>query len=126
MSVLDQTFRCPTATHILASDGVDDIVGRGAQQLSDDGELMHMVLAREQGLAIEHLGENAARTPDVDLDIVFLPRQHDFGGSVVSCRDVAGHLGVLDAGKAEVANLQIAVLVDKNVARLKVSVDDTG
>ena len=33
---------------------------------------------------------------------------------------------VLDTGETEVANLEIAVLVDKNVARLEVTVNDTG
>lgn len=98
--------------YIFTGDGVDDIVGRSAKQLGDDGKLVDVVLAREQRLALEHLGEDAAGAPDVDLDIVLLPGEHDLGGAVVSGRDVAGHLGVLDAGEAEVADLEIAVLVD--------------
>jgi hypothetical protein len=59
-------------------------------------------------------------------DIVLLPRQHDLWRTVVSSRNVTSHLRVLDSGKTEIANLQIAVLVDKNVGRLEIAVDDTG
>ena len=82
-----------------------------------------MVLAREQRLSLDHFGEDAARAPDVNLDVVFLPGQHDLGGSVVSGGNVAGHLRILDTGETEVANFQIAVFVDEDVARLQVSVD---
>lgn len=84
-----------------------------------------MVLAGEEGLALEHLGENAASAPDVHLHIVLLPGEHDLGGSVISGRDVAGHLRVLNTCKTEVANFQVAVLVNKDVGRLEVTVDDT-
>lgn len=85
-----------------------------------------MVLAGEERLALEHLGKDAAGTPNVHLDVVFLPCEHDFGGAVVSRGDVAGHLGVLDSGQAKVANLEIAVFVDENVAGLEITVDDAG
>jgi hypothetical protein len=85
-----------------------------------------MVLSGEQGLALQHLGKDASRTPDVDFHIVFLPRQHDLGSAIVSRRDVASHLGVLYTGQTKIANLQITVLVHKDIARLQVTVDDTG
>lgn len=113
------------STHVLAGDCVDDIIRRCAQQLSDNGELVHMVLSREEGLPVQHLGEDAASAPDVHLDVVFLPCEHDLGGSVVSRRNVARHLRVLDTGQAKVANLQIAVFVDENVAWFQVPMDDT-
>lgn len=56
----------------------------------------------------------------------FLPREHDLGRAVVPRRNVTRHLGVLDARQAEVADLEIAILVDEDVAGLQVSVDDTG
>jgi hypothetical protein len=113
-------------TYILAGDGVDDVVGRGAQELGDDGELVDVVLAGEEGLALEHLGEDAAGAPDVDLDVVLLPGEHDLGGAVVARRHVARHLGVLDAREPEVADLEVAVLVDEDVAGLEVAVDHAG
>mgnify|MGYP005989957065 CR=1 FL=1 len=84
-----------------------------------------MILAGEEGLAFQHLGEDAASTPNVDLDIVFLPCEHDLRGSVISGGNVAGHLGVLNSGQTKVANLQIAVFVDKNVAGLKIAMHHT-
>jgi hypothetical protein len=55
-----------------------------------------------------------------------LPREHDLRSSVVSCRDISGHLWVLNAGETEVANLQVAVFVDEDVGGLKIAVNDTG
>ena len=84
-----------------------------------------MVLSREKRLALEHLGKDAPRAPDVHLDVVLLPREHDFGCSVVSRRDVARHLGVLYTCETEVADLEIAVLVDEDVAGLEIAVHHT-
>ncbi len=83
-----------------------------------------MVLAGEQRLPLEHLGEDATGAPDVDLDVVLLPGEHDLGGAVVAGRDVARHLRVLDARQAEVADLQVAVLVDQDVAGFQVAMHD--
>ena len=110
-------------TYVLARDGVDNIIRRGTQKLGDDGELVDMVLAGEEGLAVKHLGKDAPSAPNINLDVVFLPGEHDFGGSVVSRRNVTGHLRVLNAGESEVANLQVAVLVYEDVARLQVTVN---
>jgi hypothetical protein len=111
---------------VLAADGADNIIWRRAEQFGDNGELVDVVLSREKGLALEHLGEDAACTPDVYLDVVLLPREHDLRRSVVSRRDIAGHLRVLDTCKAKVANLQIAVLVDEDVGGFEVTVDNAG
>lgn len=85
-----------------------------------------MILPREQWLPFQHLRKYATGTPYIDLNIILLPREHDLGGAVVSCRDVACHLRVLDTGETEVANFEIAVLVDEDVARFEVTVDDAG
>jgi hypothetical protein len=111
---------------VLAGDGLDDIVGRGAEELGDDRELVDVVLPWEERLALEHLGEDASGGPDVDRNVILLPGQHDLGGAVVARRDVAGHLGVLDTGETKVADLEVAVLVDENVGGFKVAVDDAG
>lgn len=113
-------------THVLARDCVDHIIRGSAEELSDDGELVDVVLAREQRLALEHFCEDAAGAPDINLNVVLLPREHDLGGTVVPRGNVSGHLGVLDTGKAEVADLQIAILVDEDVAGLQVAMHDAG
>lgn len=114
------------ATHVFARDGVDDIIGWGTEKLGDDGELVDMVLSGEQGLAFQHLSENASGAPDIHLNIVLLPSKHNLGCSVVPRRHVASHLWVLDAGESKVAYLEIAVLVYENVGWLQVSVNNTG
>lgn len=112
-------------TCVLAADGLDDVVGRGSEELGDDGELVDVVLSGEQWLALEHLGEDASRAPDINLDVVLLPGEHDLGGTVVSRRNISSHLGVLDPGQTEITDLEVAVLVDQDVARLEVPVNDT-
>jgi len=109
---------------VLAADGADNIIWRGSEQFGDDGELVDVILSGEKGFALEHLGEDAPCAPDVYFDVVLLPREHDLRCSVISRRDIAGHLRVLDTGKAKVANLQIAVLVDENVGGFEVTVDN--
>jgi hypothetical protein len=110
------------------------------------------VLAREEGLALEHLAQDAAHgpirrqsessaqsiprarqlpphgrdAPHVDRLVVLLPREHDLGRPVVARRDVARHLRVLEPGEPKVAELEVAVFVDENVGRLEVAVDDAG
>ena len=49
------------------------------------GELVDVIFAREQRLPLKHLGENTSCAPYVNLDVVLLPREHDFRGAVVSC-----------------------------------------
>ena len=83
-----------------------------------------MVFAREERLALQHFSEDTSRTPDIDFHVVLLPREHDFWSSVVSCRNVSSHLGILDASEAKVADFQIAVLIYQNITRLEISVYD--
>lgn len=85
-----------------------------------------MILAREEWLSFQHLCENTPGTPNVHLNVIFLPCEHDFGRAIVSRGDVAGHLWILYPGKAKVANFQIAVLVDEDIAGFEVAMDDTG
>jgi hypothetical protein len=104
---------------------MDNIIWGSTKQLRDDGELVHVVLSREKRLALEHLSENAARAPDINLHIVLLPREHDLWCSVVSGGNVSSHLWVLYTGETEVTDLEIAVLVYEDVAGLQVTVDNT-
>ena len=112
-------------THVLTADSLDNIIRRSAQQFCDDGKLVDVVLSWEQRLALEHFSKDTTCTPDVDLNIVFLPCKHDLRGAVVAGGDVSGHLRVLYTGQAEIADLQITVLVYEDVAGLQVTVNDT-
>ena len=91
-------------SYILASNSVDNVIWRGSQELSDDRELVDMILSREKRLALQHLCKDTSCTPDINLNIVLLPREHDLGRSVVSCRHISGHLGVLNTGETEIAD----------------------
>ena len=112
--------------HIFAANGLDHIIWRRAKQIRNDRELVHMVLAWEKRLALKHLCKDAACAPDINLHIVLLPREHNLGRAVVSGRDITGHLRVLNTGETKVADFQIAVFVDENVAGLEIAMDDTG
>lgn len=87
------------------------IIRRCAEKFRDDAELIDVVLPGEQRLALKHLGEDAARGPDVDLDVVLLPREHDLWGTVVPRRDIACHLRVLDTRQSKIADFEVAILV---------------
>jgi hypothetical protein len=104
---------------------VDNIIRRGSEELRDDRKLVDMVLSWEKRLALQHLREDTTRTPDINLHIILLPCKHDLRRPVVSRRDISGHLGILQTGEAEVADLEIAVLVYEDVARLEIAMDDT-
>lgn len=73
-----------TETYVLAANRLNDIIWRCSKKLSDDGELVDVVFAREKRLALEHLCKDTSSTPDVHLNVVFLPGKHDFGCPVVS------------------------------------------
>ena len=84
-----------------------------------------MIFAWKERLALEHLREYASCTPYVNLDVIFLPCEHDFRGAIIAGRDVARHLGVLDSGETEIADLQVAIFIDQDVAWFEVAVNDT-
>lgn len=85
-----------------------------------------MILPQEKRSPRHHLGEDTSRAPDVDFLVVPSPGEHDLGCAVVSRRNIACHLRFLHAGQAKVADFEIAVLVDEDVAWFEVAVDDTG
>ncbi len=103
---------------------MNHIIWWGSKKLGDDRELVDVILPWEKRLALQHLRKDTSSTPDVNLNIVFLPCKHNLGSSVVSRRHIASHLGVLNPGQTEVADLQIAVLVDQDVAGLEITMDN--
>jgi hypothetical protein len=112
--------------YILTADCLDNIIWRGSEKLCNDGKLIDVILPWEEWLSLQHFRKDASSAPDIYLYIVFLPCQHNFRSTVVSCRDVTSHLWVLDTGETEITNLQVAVLVDENVGWFEISVNDTG
>jgi len=110
--------------YILAAYRLNDLVWWGAQQLCNDGELVDVVLAWKKWFPFQHFRKDTPCAPDINLDIVLLPCEHNLGRAVVSCRHISRHLWVLNARKAKVTDLQVAVLVNKDVTGLQVAVDD--
>lgn len=85
-----------------------------------------MILPQEKRSPCHHLGEDTSRAPDVDFLVVLSPGEHDLGCAVVSRGDVTCHQRFPHAGQAKVADFEITVLVDKDVAWFEIAVDDTG
>lgn len=106
------------------SNCVDDIIWRRSQQVCDDGELVYMVLPWEQRLSFKHFCKDTTSTPNIYLHVVLLPGKHDFWCSIITSRHVASHLRILDSGQTKVTDFQIAVLIDKNVGRLEITMNN--
>lgn len=85
---------------------------------------MYVIFAGEERFALNHFGKDTASRPDINLYVVLLPGEHDFWSAVVTSGDVSGHLRVLNTGKAEIADLEVAVFIDQDVARFEVTVND--
>jgi hypothetical protein len=64
------------------------------------------VFAWEERLSLQHLGEDAAGTPDINCNVVLLPGQHDLWCAVVPRRDITSHLRVLNTRQPEIADLK--------------------
>lgn len=80
-----------------------------------------VALVREPAVAKE---ANSMKRERRTGDIVLLPREHDLRCAVVPRRDVTRHLRVCEPGQAKVADLEVAVLVDEDVGRFQIPVDD--
>lgn len=104
---------------------MNNIIWWGTEEFSNYGKLVDVILSWEQRLALKHLSKDASSTPDINLNIILLPCKHNLRCSVISGGDITSHLGILNTGKTEIANLEIAVLVDKDVAGLQIAMNDT-
>ncbi len=122
--------------------GVDVEVGLVFGKLADAGpgafrrrahdaeDLLELVLVRgagEEGAARVHFGHDAAGGPDVDAGVVGARAEEDVRGAVPEGDDFVGE-GVdgdaEGAGEAEVGEFELAFVIDEEVLRLQVSVED--
>ena len=113
-----------TKAHILTGNGLDRIGWWCSKYICNDRQLVDMVFPRKQRFAVEHLGQYAPGTPNINLCIILLPGQHDFGGAVVSRGNVSGHPGSFRSCQAEIADLQVAIFVNKDIVRFQVPMND--
>ncbi len=117
-------YRYRLLTYIFAGNCLAHIIRRGAQKLGNHRELMDMVFPGKQRLALYHLGEDACCAPDIYFCIILPPCEHDLRCTVVSGCNISGHLGVLNAGKSKVANLEVAIFIDEDIAGLEITVNN--
>eukprot|EP00053_Salpingoeca_punica_P009719 m.87469 g.87469 ORF g.87469 m.87469 type:complete len:324 (-) comp15129_c0_seq1:76-1047(-) len=111
-------------------DVVDKVLLRAAEHLCDAAELLQIVLALEQRLLGQHLGENTSDRPEIHLFCVhaavsLLPAEHNVGCAVPAGLHVPRHgLLAFKARQSKVENLDGAVEIDTDVTGLQIAVDD--
>ena len=113
-------------TNVFATDCLDDFIRRSSKKLCNDRELIDVIFPWEKRFTLKHLCKDTACAPDVYLHVVFLPREHDFRSAVISRRNIASHLRVLDSCEPKITNLEVTILIDKDIAWLQISVNDAG
>jgi len=124
------------AVHEFFVVGLDNLVNHSllavAEQVVDFFHLFVLALSGQQRLARIELSQDTPDRPDIDGARVLLLREDDFGGAVPARGDVVGELrrrghevGDVGAGEAEIADFQVAVAVNQQVARFQVPVQDT-
>ncbi len=104
---------------------VQQLLRRHPIDLYDTGQLVPFVLAWEQRVPGEQLGQNAAQAPHVDGHAVLGSEDH-LGRAVEARLNVRVNALVLVAARAEVNDLYTtaALLLQQDILRLQVTVDD--
>jgi len=86
------------------------------------------IFSGEQRLAAEHLGQNAAYAPHINSFGVLLEGEHNLRRSIPSRSHVFRHEPRIvlcrssRPGKAEIADFQVTIGIQKQVGRLQVTV----
>mmetsp|Transcript_20246 Transcript_20246/g.41378 ORF Transcript_20246/g.41378 Transcript_20246/m.41378 type:complete len:239 (-) Transcript_20246:447-1163(-) len=111
-------------------DGREVLLGGRPQHVDDQPQLVQVVTPGEERLAPDHLCEDATDSPHVDGRRVVLVLHEQLRCSVPACHHVfceahvlGLHVGVDRPRQSKVTDLQVAILVDEQVARLKVAVE---
>jgi hypothetical protein len=135
------------------ADARERLLVRGTQDVQDLVELVDVVAALEERPASEQLGKNTTDRPDIDYGQlarradtkyarrweirtrfgVVLEAEHDLGRAVPPRRDILSHVPSIllrvdreAARQAKIANLELAIGIDEQVARLQVAVQHVG
>lgn len=94
---------------------------------------MAVVTAREEGPSSEEFSKNAAHRPDVNCFGVHLERQHYFWCTIPPSCNIFRHkanflasrnTGLNAPGQAKVADLEIAVGIQKQICRLEIAMNN--
>eukprot|EP00962_Isochrysis_galbana_P009630 scaffold2684_cov124-Isochrysis_galbana.AAC.11 len=101
--------------------------------LDDQAELVQIVATGQQRLARHHLSENAAACPDVNRSRIRLVLEQQLWSAVPARHDVLSEPHVFDlctwvhrARQPKVANLQVTILVDQEIAWFQIAVQHMG
>lgn len=127
----------PAADGVLAGDRVlgelgdagPVVLGRGADGLADELDLVELVVAGHVGRAHDELGKDGADGPHVDGARVVLGAEEELGRAVPAGDDVGRHVLVRvgkGARETEIRELDLAVGGDEQVVGLDVAVQDKG
>ena len=101
--------------------------GRSAQNAEDLEDLVDLGVTREKRLTGSHLGEDAANGPHVNTSGVLAATEQNFGRTVPESDDLVGvsaERNTKGASQTKIGQLQVALLVDEQVLRLQVTVQD--
>jgi hypothetical protein len=129
-----------------ARDSGPVFLSRSSEDAEDLEDFVDFRVAREQRLACGHLGEDAADGPHVDACAVLASAEEDFGCAVPESDDLRGvSFDVSEAedvgrdsylvsvgaqrdtkgsSQTKIGELEVALLVDEQVLRLQVAVQD--
>mmetsp|Transcript_4013 Transcript_4013/g.8614 ORF Transcript_4013/g.8614 Transcript_4013/m.8614 type:complete len:213 (-) Transcript_4013:606-1244(-) len=122
--------RAEERDRLLVVDALEVFLRRSSDHVDDEAQLVQVVAALKECLPPEHLGENAADGPRVDRHRVRLVLHQQLGRAIPARHHVLGESHVLGIGawghrprQPEVADLEVAVLVHEQVARLEIAVE---
>ena len=90
-------------------------------------DLIDFRVAREEGRTHRHLGKDAAHRPHVDRRIVVARAQQDLGRAVPERDDfvrIGAQRNTKGTRQTKVGELQVALLVNEQVLRLEVAVQN--
>jgi hypothetical protein len=102
-------------------------LGGSAQDAEDLEDLVNLGVAGEEGLAGGHLGEDAADGPHVDTSGVLTTTEENLRCAVPESDDfmcVGTERDTERARQTEISQLQVALLVDEQVLRFEITVQD--
>ena len=105
----------------LIGDVFDVVKVRNSQILTDQLNLILSIRAGKKGLPLQHLSKNTTHTPHIHRCCVMTGTQQQFRSSIPSrgniFREYVGlHILEQGSGESEVADLEITVGVDKQIA----------
>lgn len=92
-------------------------------------DLVQVIVSREQRSSTKQLSENAADAPHIQSVGVVASIQNNFWSSIPSCNHILRQSSrrlFIASGQPEVANFEVAVLIQQQVARFQVSMNNIG